>query len=453
VTQGADRDWTILYVDDDPQALRAAERTLSDDKMTIEGVLDVDSALERLEEREYPVVMTDYWMPGRNGIQLLERLKHMWPDTVRILATANADLETVIRSINRVGVYRFVIKPWGTEEMKTMLRNACEHFELVYENRRLSSLLERKNAELRRLNHQLDRVVDRRTAQLLIGLLNALDHRDTETQGHSLRVGLYARRLAEALSIQGEAVFDIERGALLHDIGKIGVSDAILLKPGPLTPDEWEEMRRHTIYGYKIVEPIDFLAGAAAIIRSHHERYDGTGYPDRLKGDQICPGARIFSIIDTYDAMTSDRPYRKALSPSAARIEIEKCRGVQFDPELASAFLAIPQETLDEIKARVSSSELRDAPLEAILRGAHSTPDPKRGATRQSDGALRSDAPTPVPSMQTPPPEAMTPGPSSKTPRPMARTPRGSTRSPRATARTPRSLSRTSKPSRKTTKD
>ena len=347
----------ILYVDDDALVVRAVQRALHDSGVDLTTATSAEEGLALLDEVEFPVVVSDYRMPGRNGIQFLERVRHTWPDTVCILVSGQADLETVVQAINRVGLFRFIIKPWDVEELRTAIKHGCSHYELLRENRSLTGALEARNTELRQVNTKLDREVSRRTSELLLGLLNALDLRDTETQGHSRRVALYSRRLAEELMLPPEEVTEIERGALLHDIGKIGVSDTILLKPGKLTEEEWGEMRKHTMYGYEILRRMDFLGKARLLVRNHHERFDGEGYPDRIRGTDIHIGARIFAVIDTYDAMTSDRPYRKALPASVAREEIEKHRGAQFDPECADAFGRIPDENLAELRDRVAEDD------------------------------------------------------------------------------------------------
>jgi len=345
-----------LYVDDDPLVLRAVRRALSNTGITVETAESAEAGLGLLEDQEFPVVVSDYRMPGQNGIQFLERVRHAWPDTVCILVSGQADVDTVANAINRVGLFRFLVKPWDVQDLKNAIRHGCDHFDLLRENRSLARALEQKNTALREVNLRLDKEVQRRTAELLLGLLNALDLRDTETQGHSRRVALYARRLAEELVLPPDEIVEVERGALLHDIGKIGVSDTILLKPGKLTPEEWNEMRRHTMYGFEILRLMDFLGKARLVVRNHHERFDGKGYPDALSGEEVYIGARIFAVIDTYDAMTSDRPYRKALPASAAREELTKHRGSQFDPRCVDAFLAIPQPDLDELRDRVTAS-------------------------------------------------------------------------------------------------
>jgi putative nucleotidyltransferase with HDIG domain len=177
-------------------------------------------------------------------------------------------------------------------------------------------------------------------------LTSALDQRDGVTEGHSRRVADLSLTVAHELGIQGDDLLDIERAGILHDIGKLAVPDAILSKPAPLTPDEWVEMRRHPDVGYHMVRDVPFLGRAAEIIRSHHERFDGAGYPRNLKGQEIPLGARIFAVVDAYDAMTSDRPYRLALSHEEALDEIRHQAGTQFDPVVVAPFFAAVRKGL-----------------------------------------------------------------------------------------------------------
>jgi putative nucleotidyltransferase with HDIG domain len=222
--------------------------------------------------------------------------------------------------------------------------------------------------ELSRYRQKLELMVEDRTKQLeaarrrieltydetLQALGAALDLRDTETAGHSRRVTLYSLEIAKVLGCSGEQVKQIARGAYLHDIGKIGVPDSILLKPAKLTPEETRMMESHVRVGYQLVSRIAFLAGAAEIVLTHQERFDGTGYPQGLIGEEIPLGARIFAVADTLDAMTSDRPYRKALPFSAAREEIIRESGRQFDPAVVAAFLSIPEGVWGMIREQVA---------------------------------------------------------------------------------------------------
>jgi putative nucleotidyltransferase with HDIG domain len=217
------------------------------------------------------------------------------------------------------------------------------------------------------MNGRLEEMVRARTQALLEGLIAALDYRDAETQWHSRRVSLYARRLAEQLGLLEPELTVIEHGALLHDIGKIGVRDRVLLKPGPLTAEEWTEMRRHPELGWALLQRVDYLRPASAIVLEHQEKWDGTGYPRGLSGASIVIGARIFHVVDTLDAITSDRPYRKARPFEDARAEIVRCGGTQFDPRVVDAFLAVPADDWERIRLDVEtvavlSADLAEAP-------------------------------------------------------------------------------------------
>jgi putative nucleotidyltransferase with HDIG domain len=193
-------------------------------------------------------------------------------------------------------------------------------------------------------------------------MVSAIESRDCETKHHCRRVQVYAVMLAQRLGVSPEELVDISYGSLLHDVGKIGVPDSILLKPGKLTDAEWQVMRRHTIIGHQMLSKIKFLRGASDIVLHHHERWDGGGYPQGISGEEIPLGARIFSIIDTYDAMTSKRPYKEALPIATARAEIERCAGTQFDPRIVKEFLRIVDEDLIEARARVESESAAAEP-------------------------------------------------------------------------------------------
>src|SRR5207249_8329693 len=206
-------------------------------------------------------------------------------------------------------------------------------------NRQLNALVQKQNGELADLNRGLEKLVQERTTNLLDGMVAVLDYRDTETQWHSRRVSRFTRRIAEQLGIRdAHELRTIEMGSLLHDIGKIGVRDAVLLKPGPLDQDEWVEMREHPRLGWALLQRIEFLRDASVIVLQHQERFDGKGYPAGLAGEQIVLGARLFAVADTYDAITSDRPYRKAQSHDAAIAEMKRVAGSQLDPDGVNAF-------------------------------------------------------------------------------------------------------------------
>jgi HD-GYP domain-containing protein (c-di-GMP phosphodiesterase class II) len=212
---------------------------------------------------------------------------------------------------------------------------------------------------MKRIEHTYDETLE--------ALGAALDLRDTETEGHSRRVSRYCFEMAKAMGCTAEQLKQIARGSYLHDIGKIGIPDAILLKPARLTEEEMAVMQTHARVGYDLVSRIGFLAPAAEIVLTHQERYDGTGYPQGLMGDEIPLGSRIFAVADTLDAMTSDRPYRMALPLSAARSEISREAGRQFDPEVVRVFLSIPEQVWEKIRLEVAGVRLYSAALRSTV--------------------------------------------------------------------------------------
>ena len=255
------------------------------------------------------------------------------------------------------GIMAFVAPP-------LMMRFALHQYVTKTEQTVLE--LKQKNADLEAANHDITQMAHQLTeaySGTLEALVLALDARDRETKGHSLRVSSYVQAIARELGLEEESQqwLDIQRGALLHDVGKIGVSDYILHKPGPLTPGEWDDMKRHPHIGYAMLKEISFLSGAADIVHAHHERFDGKGYPRGLMGDEMPLGARIFAVADTFDAMTSDRPYRKAVPPQVAWQEILSHSGTQFDPRVVQAFLAVYDELAQEKQAIDGEEKLRAA--------------------------------------------------------------------------------------------
>jgi response regulator RpfG family c-di-GMP phosphodiesterase len=357
----------VLYVDDEPSLCRAFARLFRQDpNMVVATASSPQEALALLGAEQFDVIVSDLRMPGMSGIELLATGRRLRPEMRRLLVSGFADFESALDAINEVGVDRMLVKPWDIGELRSAVHGAAEHACLQRENIRMTAELRRRGEELAAINHGLDRLVEERTSNLLDGLVSALDMRDSETQWHSRRVGRYARRLAAEFGIAGRDLDDIERGATLHDIGKIGVRDAVLLKPGPLDEEEWVEMRRHPSLGYEILRGIAFLDRARLIPLHHQEKFNGTGYPAKLKGEEICIGARIFAVVDTYDAITSDRPYRKSSSYEIARQEIAKCSGTQLDPSVVEVWMRIPQLVWDTIREEVET--LPGARVAALAR-------------------------------------------------------------------------------------
>jgi putative nucleotidyltransferase with HDIG domain len=334
----------VLIVDDDHLVRDALRFALEDAGYDVWAVAHGADALAVLESQAVDIILSDIFMPGMNGFELLKQIRQRRPDVPVILVTGFGNIE-MARQALKEGATDFITKPYNVSEIPILIeRNLMRH---TIESSRTRDLQEE---------------VRRSYRATLEALLAALDTRDTETEGHSERVAAYTMLIAQQLNLSEAELQHIEHGALLHDIGKIGVPDHILYKPGPLTPEEWEIMKQHPVIGYKMCMKIEMLRPAAPIVLHHHERWDGRGYPYGLNGAEIPLGARIFAIADTLDAMTSDRPYRKALSFAQAREEIERCAGSQFDPELVRVFLELPEEQLRAIReVTMSHREARAA--------------------------------------------------------------------------------------------
>jgi putative nucleotidyltransferase with HDIG domain len=288
-------------------------------------------------------------MPGRDGLWLLDRLRAEQPSTAVIMLTAFGDTEAAVECLRR-GAVDYLLKPPKVTELVRAIERALAKRRLELARHRYRTSLETRVREKTAELSKALREVESAYSSTLYALVAALDAREHETSDHSQRVVRYTLAIAERLGVAAAQRPDIARGALLHDIGKIGVPDAILLKAGPLTPAEWDEMRRHPQTGHTILRSIPFLDVSAEIVLAHQERFDGSGYPRGLAGEGIPLGARIFAIADTLDAITSDRPYRKGAPLEAARAEIRRCAGTQFDPRCVEAFLSIEPRLLEALR-------------------------------------------------------------------------------------------------------
>jgi len=303
--------------------------------------------------QEFELMLSDLMMADLDGIGLLEKTKERFPDMPVVMVTAVHDISVALKAI-RDGAYDYLLKPFEREQLLATVHRALENRRLKMENRayqtKLEALVEQRTTQLRSALADLERSY----GMTLEALGGALDMKDAETEGHSRRVTAFTMAIARKMGLGKDEIDVIARGAFLHDIGKMAVPDAILRKPGPLTPEEVEIMREHCYYGFQILCKIPFLAEAAEIVYSHQERFDGTGYPRGLKGEQIPLGARIFSVADTLDAITSDRPYRAAQTVAAAREEIKRWSNRQFDPDVVEAFLEMPEDIWINLRKEIN---------------------------------------------------------------------------------------------------
>jgi putative nucleotidyltransferase with HDIG domain len=342
----------ILVVDDE-EAIREVVSTLLDSqgyKCTVRA--NGRLALEAFRGDTFDLVLSDIVMPEMDGLKLLSALRDEDPDVPVIMVTAMHDISIALEAI-RAGAYDYILKPFEKDQLHLSVRRALEHRRLVLENRTYQSDLEHLVAERTQQLSIALQDLEQSYDYTLEALGGALDAKDAETEGHCQRVTAFTITIARAMGVDKALLRHIARGAFLHDIGKMGVPDSILTKPGPLTPEEREIMRRHCDIGYAVLKRIPFLKEAAEIVLSHQECFDGSGYPRGLKGEQIPMGARIFAVADTLDAMISDRPYRKALPISAAREEIQRFAGRQFDPRVVQVFLSQPDKVWLELHEKI----------------------------------------------------------------------------------------------------
>lgn len=343
----------VLVVDDERSVWELLGEKLGRSGFEWRGCSNGEEALGMLAREQFDAVISDLNMPGMSGLKLLEGAKKDHPHMAFLMATGEDDIRIAIEAMKQ-GADDYLVKPFQLDAAVGSIRRALE-----------KKFLE---MEVEKYREHLEEIVDQRTRQLQIAMRRiehtyddtlealgaALDLRDTETAGHSRRVSLYCLEIARAMGCTAEQLKTIARGAYLHDIGKIGIPDSILLKEGKLAAEEITIMQTHVRIGYELLSRIPFLAAAAEIVLAHQERYDGTGYPQGLMGEEIPLGARIFAIADTLDAMTSDRPYRQALPFMAAREEIIRESGKQFDPDVARVFLSFPEQTWVNIRKEVA---------------------------------------------------------------------------------------------------
>ncbi len=321
----------ILIVDDEESIRRLLLQKLSSEGYQCNEASNADQALEKLRNDAFSLVILDIRMPGKSGIKLLPEIKTGYPDTAVVMATATTDVNVAIQCMKQ-GAHDYITKPFNLEEVILSVDRALEKRRLELEIKEYRRHLEEKVEEQAKK-------IRASFLSAITALAYALEAKDKYTSGHSLMVANISVAIAKEIGLPQESVEKIKLAALVHDIGKIGVREAVLNKPSGLTDEEFDHIRKHPEIGEHILAPIADNEEILRFVRNHHERHDGTGYPDQLRDAQIPMGAKILAVSDAYEAMMSARPYRKAKSDKVASAEIKRCKGTQFDPEVVDAFL------------------------------------------------------------------------------------------------------------------
>lgn len=345
----------ILIVDDEASVRDLVVALLTHSGYTVTLASSAEETFARLQQDpDYDLILSDIMMPGVDGLALLDRIGVDHPAIPVVICSAVNDIRVATNAFRR-GAFDYLLKPFDRAQLEDVVTRGVEHRRLRQQNatyrQNLEAIVHARTGRLRSTMQDLERSYD----ITLEAMGDALDLRDQETEGHSKRVTAYTIALARVMGLDSDELRTIARGAFLHDIGKISTPDNILLKPGRLNPEEMAIMREHCRRGYEMVRKIPFLRDAAEIVYAHQERFDGTGYPRGLRGEQIPLGARIFAIADTLDAMTSDRPYRKGASIQAATDEIVRNSGTQFDPHIVQVFLGIPPESWNGLRIEIEN--------------------------------------------------------------------------------------------------
>jgi putative nucleotidyltransferase with HDIG domain len=338
----------MLVVDDEESICNLLCQKFGQEGFDCRFCLSGEAALALLQSEKFDVIISDLRMPGISGLEFVSKAREITPHAAFLVVTGETDVKTGVEAMKE-GAADYIVKPFQLQAVSLRVRRALEkrRIELELENyrKRLEEMVEERTQQLARALSRIELTYD----ETLAALGAALDVRDAGTAGHSSRVTRYSIRIAQEMGFAPDVLKDLTRGAYLHDIGKIGIPDGILLKGNKLTPEERAVMQAHVGIGYRLVSRIAFLTSAAEIVLAHQERFDGRGYPRGLAGEQIPLGARIFAVADTLDAMTSDRPYRTALTLAEAKREIERESGKQFDPKVVRAFLSIPDSVWEGI--------------------------------------------------------------------------------------------------------
>ena len=380
MNDNSDTKHTILLVDDEENILNALNRVLRREGFRIVTATSGNQALLTMDKEKITLILSDCRMPGMDGIELLAEVRKRTPDTIRMMLTGYADMETSMAAINRGEVYRFITKPWNDDELKLIIKDGIHQYELVQENRYLHELTQKQNLILKDLNSNLEQKVSERTREVemlfkeleqnffdVVRVFTGLmELKSPYLGGHAKRVAALSRRLAEKIGLPTDEVLNIEVAALLQDIGTLGFPDKILKKKeNELDIVEKALLQQHPSLGQTALQQIKKLSDICLIIRHHHERYDGLGYPDNLRGEMIPAGSRIIAIADSFDTLVNPWESHERYSVDRAIHELEKEAGKSFDPNYVYKFI----ELLKDVKHEVTGADSIEIDISELKEG------------------------------------------------------------------------------------
>ena len=331
--------YKIIAVDDESGILDSLKVFLTKSGYSFVGITDPIEAIERVKTEHFDLMLLDFIMTPLHGDQVVEAIRKFNKDLYILLLTGHKDLAPPLETIRRLDIQGYCEKSDKFDQLLLLIESGIKAISQM-------NLIRKINLELKDTYDKLEKAY----LESIETLRYTVEAKDTYTRGHSDRVSAYSVLLGEKLGLSEKELNDLKIGGLFHDIGKIGVPDSILLKDSKLTDDEYSEIKNHPAIGAHILSNATIFSDIIPIVKHHHERFDGFGYPGKLKGEEIPYLARITAVADAFDAMTSKRTYRNSLSLDVVKAELEKCKGTQFDPECANAFLDILNNNYDKIQ-------------------------------------------------------------------------------------------------------
>lgn len=334
-----ERRYKIIGVDDEEGILDSLSVLLKDSNYEFVGISDPVKAIERVKQEHFDLMLLDFMMTPLHGDEVVEEIRKFNKELYILLLTGHKDLAPPLETIKRLDIQGYCEKSDKFDQLQLLIESGLKSVKQMDEIKRI-------NEELAESKEQLEQAY----LDMVQTLRYTVEAKDTYTRGHSDRVSEYSVLIGEKLGLPEDQIKTLRIGGLFHDIGKIGIPDSILLKPGKLTDDEYSEIKNHPSIGAHILSSAAIFKDMIPIVKHHHEKYDGNGYPSRLKGEEIPYLARIAAVADTFDAMTSRRSYRDAVDLQKVKDEIKRCEGTQFDPQIAEAFLDILEHDFDKIK-------------------------------------------------------------------------------------------------------